>query len=91
MHEPMEEGGTFVEEEGIGGDVDTGTAMHEAMEEGGTWDEKDWVGGDVDTGAAMHEPMEEGGTIVEEEVAPAADPTTNATSPFVWPCYKPTT
>jgi hypothetical protein len=36
MHEAMEEGGTWVEEEGVGGDVDTGAAMHKPMEEGGT-------------------------------------------------------
>jgi hypothetical protein len=87
MHVLMEEGGTFVEEEGIGGDIDTRTTMHEAMEEGGTWTEKKRVGGDVDTGAAIHEHMKMGGTIIEEE---AVDPTTFATSQFVWPCYKPT-
>jgi hypothetical protein len=36
MHKAMEEGGTVVEEEGVGGDVDSGTYMHEPMEEGGT-------------------------------------------------------
>jgi len=36
MHEAMQEGGTWVEEERVGGDVETGAAMHEPMEEGGT-------------------------------------------------------
>jgi len=48
------------------------------------------VGGDVDIGAAMHSPMEEGRTLVEEEGALVMDPTTNATSLDMWPCYNPT-
>jgi hypothetical protein len=91
MHEPMEEEGTIVEEEGAGGDVNTGVAMHEAMEEGGTMVEEEGVGGDVDSGVDMHEPMEEGGTLVEEEATPVVDPMINATSGDVWPCYKPST
>jgi hypothetical protein len=65
--------------------------MHEAMEEGGTVVEEEGVGGDVDLGTCMHEPMEEEGTLVEEEATPVMEPTINATSGDVWPCYKPST
>jgi hypothetical protein len=58
MHVAMDKGGTPVEEEVLGDEVDAEMAMHEAMEEIRAFSEARREGDDTDT--ALHENMEWG-------------------------------